>query len=173
MMSENSATLSEEVIEAARQVKLLLMDCDGVLTDGRLYFSAEGEVMKVFHVRDGQGIALWHAAGNESGIITGRGAAKILERRAAELEMKYVRVLSKDKSKDLDEVLSESGLTPEQVAFIGDDLGDIPILSRVGFPVAVGDAVHEVKRNSLYTTRLAGGNGAVREVIELLMTAKS
>ncbi len=149
------------------------MDCDGVLTDGRLYFSANGEAIKVFHVRDGQGIVLWHKAGFRSGIITGRDAEGILRSRAEELGMDYLSVRSSDKVRDFEAILIEAGLTPEETAFIGDDVGDLPLLKRVGFPVAVADAVPEVLGAAAYVTRANGGHGAVREVIDLLLAEKA
>ena len=149
------------------------MDCDGVLTDGRLYFSANGEAIKVFHVRDGQGIVLWHQAGFRSGIISGRDAQDILQSRAQELGMDYLSVRSEDKAKDFETILIEAGVSEEETAFIGDDLGDVPLLERVGFPVAVADAVPEAKAAAAYVTELKGGHGAVREVIDLLLASKS
>ena len=122
--------------EIAPKIKLLLMDCDGVLTDGRLYFSESGEAMKVFHVRDGQGIALWHKAGGVSGIISGRGS-ELLKARAAELEVKYLKAPSDDKVNDLEAILADAGVLLEEVCFIGDDVGDLKIMQRVGFSVAV------------------------------------
>ncbi|MBK8148191.1 MAG: HAD hydrolase family protein [Acidobacteria bacterium] len=156
----------------AKRVKLLLMDCDGVLTDGRLYFSASGEELKVFHVRDGQGIASWHALGLESGIITGRGAGTILRARADELGMRYLKTESKDKVGHLLEILDEAGVRAEETAFIGDDLGDIGILNAVGFPVAVADAAAELDSHVLFKTNRPGGKGAVREVIDFLIDIK-
>lgn len=161
-----------EYLKAASNVELLLLDCDGVLTDGKLYFSASGEAMKAFHVRDGQGIALWHAAGFRSGIITGRDSGGIVEARAAELGMHFVRSASKDKAADLNEILAEAGVTPDQVAFVGDDVGDITIMELAGFPVAVADAVEGVKVAAKFVTKALGGAGAVREVIELLLAEK-
>ena len=145
------------------------MDCDGVLTDGRLYFSANGEEMKVFDVRDGQGIVLWHKAGFKSGIISGRGAGEIVRRRAAELGMHFVRVDSSDKARVLDEIVAELSLRVENVAYVGDDVGDLEIMSRVGFPVAVADAVNEVKGIAAYVTIADGGRGAIREIVDFLL----
>ncbi len=162
-----------DIHQAASKVELLLLDCDGVLTDGKLYFSANGEAMKVFHVRDGQGIALWHAAGFRSGIITGRDSGGIVEARASELGMRFVRSASKDKVVDLTEIIAEAGVTPEQVAFVGDDVGDLTVMELVGFPVAVSDAVDRVKAAAQFVTKSDGGAGAVREVIELLLAAKN
>ncbi len=149
------------------------MDCDGVLTDGRLYFSAAGEEMKVFHVRDGQGIVLWHKAGFRSGIITGRDTENILKLRSQELGMHFLRVRSEDKIKDLESILNEAGLSAEETAYIGDDVGDLTLLRSVGLPIAVGDAVPEVIAAAAYVTKANGGYGAVREVIDLLLKAKS
>src|SRR5688572_9261388 len=158
--------------ERAAKIELLLMDCDGVLTDGRLYFSASGEEMKVFHVRDGQGIVLWHKAGFHSGIITGRNSENILKIRADELGMRFLRVRSDDKIKDLESILDETGLSAEQTAYIGDDVGDLPLLKLIGLPVAVADAVPEAVATAAYVTKANGGYGAVREVIDLLLDAR-
>ena len=112
--------LSGEILERARKVSLLLMDCDGVLTDGRLYFTESGEAMKIFHVRDGQGLALWHQAGFRSGIISGRNAKKILEARATELGIHYIKACSLDKAKDFEDILQDAKVTHDEVAFIGE-----------------------------------------------------
>ncbi|MBA2335987.1 MAG: HAD hydrolase family protein [Acidobacteriota bacterium] len=167
----NDQNIDEAILSLARKVKLLLMDCDGVLTDGRLYFSERGEEMKVFHVRDGQGLVMWHHAGFRSGIITGRNAGQIVDKRAAELGIHYVKVRSIDKVKDFEEILADANLTKDEAAFIGDDVGDITLLKRVGFPIAVADAVPEVKEVAAFITQNNGGLGAIREVTELLMKA--
>ena len=145
------------------------MDCDGVLTDGRLYFSARGEEMKVFDVRDGQGIVSWHRAGYKSGIISGRGAAEIIQRRADELGIDFVRVESTDKIRHFEEIISALEIPAENVAYIGDDIGDIGLMGRVGFAVAVADAVPEAKAAAHYVTKATGGRGAVREVVDKLL----
>lgn len=163
--------LDERVLEKARKVKLLLMDCDGVLTDGRLYFTEKGEEMKVFHVRDGQGIVMWHQAGFESGIISGR-KSKILHVRATELGMRYIKDGSQDKAKDFEDILQFANVSSDEVAFIGDDIADIYLMKKVGFAVAVADAVQEVFPYVLYTTKSKGGFAAVREVTDLLLRAK-
>lgn len=160
-----------DTLERARRIQLILMDCDGVLTDGRLYFSKQGEELKVFHVRDGQGLVSWHAAGFGSGIISGRDARAIVEARAAELGIKYVRVKSANKVDDLKGILAEARVEAEHVAFIGDDIGDIELMKVVGFAVAVADAMPEVKEAAHYVTGKAGGHGAVREVTDLLLKA--
>ena len=168
----NKLNLSEDVLERARNVKLLLMDCDGVLTDGRLYFTGNGEEMKVFHVRDGQGLALWHKAGFRSGIITGRDAEKIIEKRATELGIHHIKARSQDKAKDFEDILQSEKISPDEVAYIGDDIGDICLMERVGFPIAVADAVSEVFSYIIYKTEKPGGYGAVREVIDLMLSSK-
>ena len=169
----NKQNLSEDILERARKIKLLLMDCDGVLTDGRLYFTESGEAMKVFHVRDGQGLALWHKAGFRSGIITGRGAEKILEKRATELGIHYIKARSQDKAKDFEDILQSENISASEVAYIGDDIGDICLMEKVGLPIAVADAVSEVFPYIIYKTEKAGGFGAVREVTDLLLSAKN
>lgn len=165
-------SINEEIFKRAAKIKLLLMDCDGVLTDGRLYFTEAGETMKVFHVRDGQGLALWHKAGFQSGIITGRGAEKILEKRTNELGIKYLKTRSQDKTRDFEDILLETKLKSDEIAYIGDDVGDICLLEKVGFPVAVSDAVVALDDYIIYKTHLNGGFGAVRELIDLLLQAK-
>jgi 3-deoxy-D-manno-octulosonate 8-phosphate phosphatase (KDO 8-P phosphatase) len=154
-------------------IRLLLMDCDGVLTDGRLYFSARGEELKVFDVRDGQGIVSWHRAGFKSGIISGRGASDIINKRADELGIEFVRTDSADKVRDLEAIAATLDLPKEAVAFIGDDIGDIEVMKNVGFAIAVADAVPEAKAVADYVTSADGGRGAVREVIDMLLRSSS
>lgn len=154
-----------------KNIKLLLMDCDGVLTDGRLYFTEKGETIKVFHVRDGQGLVSWRLAGFESGIISGR-SSPIVAFRAAELGINYIKIGSKSKIQDFQDILRQCGLTENEVAYIGDDTPDIPLMKIVGFPIAVADAVAEVKAAAKYVTTLPGGYGAVRQVIDLILETK-
>lgn len=149
------------------------MDCDGVLTDGRLYFSARGEEMKVFDVRDGQGIVSWHRAGFKSAIISGRGAGEIVGKRAEELGIEFVRTSSTDKVRDLNEIVAELGLSLDEVAYIGDDVGDVEVMKTVGFAVAVADAVEETKRLAEHVTKSKGGRGAVREVVDMLLAERA
>ncbi len=163
---------TQDIIFRAKKIKLLLMDCDGVLTDGRLYFTEGGEAMKVFHVRDGQGLVMWHKAGFQSGIISGRNSEKILEKRATELGMHYIKACSLDKAKDLADVLQDAKVTSEEVAYIGDDIGDICLMEKVGLPIAVADAVSEILPYTIYKAEAKGGFGAVREVTDLLLHAK-
>jgi 3-deoxy-D-manno-octulosonate 8-phosphate phosphatase (KDO 8-P phosphatase) len=148
------------------------MDCDGVLTDGHLYFSSAGETMKVFDVRDGQGIVSWHQAGFKSGIISGRGAGDIIQRRAEELGIEFVRTGSANKVEEFERIISSLGIAAENVAYIGDDIGDIELMKRVGFAVAVADAVPQTSAVAKYITEAKGGRGAVREVIDMLLRAE-
>ena len=168
----NRKNLSDDVLIRARKIKLLLMDCDGVLTDGRLYYTESGEQMKVFNVRDGQGVISWHKAGFRSGIISGRNAKKILEVRATELGMNYIKARSHDKAKDFLDILQDAKVTSDEVAYIGDDVGDICLMEEVGFPIAVADAASIVLPYAVYKTKAKGGFGAVREVTDLLLRAK-
>lgn len=160
-----------ELAERAKKVKLLIMDCDGVLTDGRLYFSESGEELKVFNVKDGQGIVLWHEAGFKSGIISGR-ESKIVNRRATELNISYIRQGSHDKTQCFSEILKEENISADEIAYIGDDIGDIDLLKIVGFPVAVADAAEKLFPFIIYKTKANGGYGAVRELVDLLLDLK-
>lgn len=156
----------------AGKIKLLLMDCDGVLTDGRLYFGAAGEEIKVFHARDGQGIVDWHKAGFRSGIISGRNSP-IVEMRAKQLGIEFIKQGRKDKAEAFVEILAESGVSPDEIAFVGDDTPDIQVFERVGFAVAVSNAHSMVKEAAHYITEIDGGRGAVREVIDVITAAKN
>jgi 3-deoxy-D-manno-octulosonate 8-phosphate phosphatase (KDO 8-P phosphatase) len=155
----------------AQHIRLLLMDCDGVLTDGRLWLTSDGDEQKAFHARDGQGISLLHRAGLQTGIITGRTSSAV-DRRAQDLKMSYVRQYAKDKIKALEEILADAGVKKDECAYIGDDVGDIPVMRRVGLAVAVSDAVEETKQAAHYVTALKGGQGAVREVCDLVLKAQ-
>jgi len=160
-----------DILERARRIKLLLMDCDGVLTDGRLWLMTDGDEQKTFHTRDGQGISLFHGAGLRTGIISGR-TSTALERRAQDLKMSFVRQSAKDKIKALEEILAEAGVTAAECAFIGDDLPDIPVMRRVALGFAVADAADETRQAAHYVTARPGGHGAVREVIDLILKAQ-
>lgn len=164
--------IDSDILIRAQKIKLLLMDCDGVLTDGRLYFSAKGEELKVFHIRDGQGIVSWHQAGFRSGIISGRDL-EIVKKRATELGIHYIKACSLDKAKDFEDILQVAKVTSDEAAFIGDDIGDICLLKKVGLPIAVADAASDVFPYVSYKTEKKGGLGAVREVTDLLLRAKN
>jgi 3-deoxy-D-manno-octulosonate 8-phosphate phosphatase (KDO 8-P phosphatase) len=163
--------MSASVAERAARVKLLLMDCDGVLTDGRIWLFDNGEEQKGFHTRDGLGIELWHRAGLSSGIISGRNSTAVT-RRAQALGMSFVLQGVADKVQAFTQTVAQAGVTNEEVAFIGDDLNDIPLLLRSGFAVAVADAAAEARERAHYVTKLSGGQGAVREVIEVILKAQ-
>ncbi|HJU54215.1 MAG TPA: HAD hydrolase family protein [Pyrinomonadaceae bacterium] len=160
-----------EIERRAARIKLLLMDCDGVLTDGRITLVGDGDEEKSFHTRDGHGIVLLHRAGLASGIISGR-TSSLVERRARELGMRYVRQGTWDKIKDFSELLAEAGVTEHEVAFVGDDVTDIPLMQRSALAVAVADAVPEARAAAHFVTQLPGGHGAVREVTELILKAQ-
>ena len=151
-------------------LRLLVLDVDGVLTDGRLWFGADGETLKAFHVRDGYGIKAVQRAGLEVGVISGRRSAAV-ERRCAELGIRHVRQGCEDKAAALRELLALTGAAPEQTVAIGDDSPDLPVLAIVGLPVAVADAHPDVRAAARYVTQLPGGHGAVREVCDLLVEA--
>jgi 3-deoxy-D-manno-octulosonate 8-phosphate phosphatase (KDO 8-P phosphatase) len=167
----DTKNLPNDIIERAKKVKLLLMDCDGVLTDGKLYLSEQGEHLKVFHVRDGQGLVMWHRAGFKSGIISGRNS-QIVKIRATELGMQYINIGSFDKAKDFEAILNLAQVTADEVAFIGDDIPDICVLEKVGLSVMVADGAAEISSYARYRTKLNGGQGAVREITNLLLESK-
>jgi len=160
------------VQDRAARVKLLLMDCDGVLTDGRIWILENGEDQKTFNTRDGLGLDLFHRAGLRSGIISGRQSSAV-QRRADSLGIGYVRQGCEDKVAAFKEILSESGVTESEVAFIGDDLNDVPLMRRSELAVAVADAVAEAKECAHFVTNASGGNGAVRETVELILKAQN
>lgn len=155
----------------AARIKLLLMDCDGVLTDGRLTLLDNGDEQKSFHVRDGHGLVLLHRAGLRSGIISGR-TSKAVVRRAEDLGIAYVRQGTWNKIETFEELLAESGVSEAETAFVGDDVTDIPLMQRVGLAVAVADAGEETRSAAHFVTHLPGGFGAVREVAEVILKAQ-
>jgi YrbI family 3-deoxy-D-manno-octulosonate 8-phosphate phosphatase len=154
-----------------RQIEMILSDVDGVLTDGGVVFDNQGIETKKFHIRDGLGIKLWMRAGFHFGIITAR-TSHIVKVRANELGVEIVRQGFEEKLAIAREIIHDHGLKSEQVCFIGDDLTDIPLIKAVGLGVAVADATEEVKTSASYKTKLGGGQGAVRETIELILKAK-
>jgi 3-deoxy-D-manno-octulosonate 8-phosphate phosphatase (KDO 8-P phosphatase) len=159
----------------AAQVKLLLMDVDGTMTDGgvTLLSQTDGTALeiKTFDAHDGQGLTLAQTAGLRTGCITGRESAALL-RRAQEMRMEFIYMKQPLKMPAYEDVLRKAGVTDSAVAYIGDDLPDIPIMRRAGLAVAVGDAVPEVKEAAHYTTKALAGHGAVREAVELVLKSK-
>ncbi len=152
-------------------VRLLIMDVDGVLTDGRIVLDDSGNELKFFDVRDGHGIVMLHRIGVESAIITGR-SSKVVERRAKELGITYVYQGIHDKLEAYEELKRRVGLEDREIAYVGDDVVDMPVMARVGFAVAVADAHPEVIKIAHYVTNAKGGRGAVREVTELIIREK-
>lgn len=149
-------------------IRMLVLDVDGVLTDGKIVFTESGELIKAFHVQDGTGIKFWHRAGRQSAVISGRESSTV-ERRCRELGIEHVYQGMKDKTPALESLLARTKLDLRELAYVGDDLVDLPIMHRVGFPVAVANARPEVREAARYVTRARGGEGAVREVVELLL----
>ncbi len=154
--------------ERAKSIKLLVMDVDGVLTDGRLYYTERGEEIKVFNVRDGLGIKLLQQTDIKTAVISGRNS-KPLYRRLTELGIDEVYLGYNEKLPLLEDLIKKHLLKCEDVAFIGDDYVDIPVMKKVGFPIAVRDAPKKVRDVCLYVTKARGGYGAVREAIEYLL----
>jgi 3-deoxy-D-manno-octulosonate 8-phosphate phosphatase (KDO 8-P phosphatase) len=167
--------ISPALKKRAAQIKLLLMDVDGTMTDGSVTLLSQSDgttlEIKTFDAHDGQGLTLAQTAGLRTGCITGRESAAIL-RRAHEMKMEFIYMKQPVKMPAYEEILQKAGVSDSAVAFIGDDLPDISLLRRVGLAVAVGDAVPEVKKAAHYTTRALGGEGAVREAVELILKSK-
>ncbi|MEP6570160.1 MAG: HAD family hydrolase [Acidobacteriota bacterium] len=163
--------MDDSVERRASHIKLLLMDCDGVLTDGRLWLTGPDDEQKGFDTHDGLGLSLLHRAGLKSGIITGR-SSNAVTRRASELGVEFVRQGSPDKIAAFEQLLQEAEVAENEVAFVGDDLPDIPIMKRAELAVAVADAVSEARSAAHYVTGAKGGRGAVREVIELILKSQ-
>jgi 3-deoxy-D-manno-octulosonate 8-phosphate phosphatase (KDO 8-P phosphatase) len=150
------------------RIRLLLLDVDGVMTDGRIIYDDHGGETKAFDVRDGHGIKLLQRAGIRVGIITGRQSA-VVQRRAEELGIELVYQGVKDKLVPLREIQQKTGFVLEEIAYAGDDVIDLPVLRRVGFAATVADAVDDVKPHVHYVTHANGGRGAVRELCDLLL----
>jgi len=150
------------------KIDLLVMDVDGVLTDGRIALDADGREIKVFHVRDEAGMKYWKRVGHKLAFISGRSSQAVIH-HAEELNVDVVRLGAKDKLPALEEVLAEAGTTADRTAGIGDDLTDVPFLRRCGLAVAVADAVDEVRQLADYVTETPAGKGCVREVVELIL----
>lgn len=160
-----------KISEIAKNIKLLILDVDGVLTDGRIILDNEGNEFKAFHVRDGHGIKMVVKAGLQVAIITGR-YSKVVERRAHELGITEVYQRCHIKTVAFDHILEKFGLNEKEAAYVGDDIVDIPLFRRVGMSVAVNDAIDEAKDSAMVITENRGGQGAVREVCDLLLRAR-
>ncbi|HEU0177981.1 MAG TPA: HAD hydrolase family protein [Blastocatellia bacterium] len=166
---------SDEIIARARHIKLLLLDCDGVLTDGGLHYTFDGkrvlEGMKVFHIHDGQGLKLAREAGLKLGIISGR-VSPALTARARDLQIDYLHQGIDDKLSVYEQIKTAEGRPDDEIAYIGDDLPDLPVMRRVGLAIAVADAVDEIRECAHFVTNKPGGRGAAREAIELILKAQ-
>ena len=163
--------LPQPLLERAKKIKLLLLDVDGVLTGGEIILTSSGEELKIFSVLDGMGIKLLQKAGVEVAILSSR-KSKVVELRAKELGIEKVVQGELEKFKAFQLILKEKSLSPEEVAYVGDDWVDIPVLKRVGLAIAVANAWDPVKEYVHYVTKTPGGKGAVREVADLILKAK-
>lgn len=160
-----------EAIQKAREIKLLVVDVDGVLTDGRLWYGNSGEELKAFNIQDGLGIKLLLRAGIDVGIITGRRSA-LVARRAKELGIRHVVQGREDKLIALETMRAELGIELQQIAYVGDDLPDLSAIRAAGLGIAVANAMPSVAEHADYKTLRSGGDGAVREVCDLILHAQ-
>lgn len=163
--------LSLRVKEKASRIRLLALDVDGVLTDGRLYFSEDGNELKTFDTQDGHGIKMLQNAGVAVAIITGR-TTELVARRAQNLGITHLLQGREDKLVALKELTASLGYDLDEVAYVGDDWPDLPAILAAGFGVAVANAHHELRSRADHVTTLSGGRGAVREICDLLLTAQ-
>jgi 3-deoxy-D-manno-octulosonate 8-phosphate phosphatase (KDO 8-P phosphatase) len=154
--------------EKLKSIQLLLLDVDGVLTDGAIIYSQDGSETKIFNVQDGLGLKLAMANGIQVGIVTGR-KSPALDHRCRDLGIRYSFAGVQDKAKILEKIAEQTGVAPEHTAYMGDDLPDLSLMRRVGLSIAVSDAHETVLENADWTTSATGGNGAVREVCEALL----
>jgi 3-deoxy-D-manno-octulosonate 8-phosphate phosphatase (KDO 8-P phosphatase) len=170
-----SSKVSADVKRRAAQIKLILMDVDGTMTDGSVTLLSQSDgtalEIKTFDAHDGQGLTLAVTAGLRTGCITGRESAALL-RRAHEMKMEFIYMKQPVKMPAYEEILRKAGVPDSAVAFIGDDLPDLPLMRRTGLAVAVGDAVPEVRQAAHYTTKALAGHGAIREAVELVLKSK-
>ncbi len=163
--------LPPELTQRASRIDVLVIDVDGVLTDGRIVYADYGDELKFFDVQDGAGLVFWNRVGLKSAVITAR-KSRLVKRRAKELRVDFLAQGRLEKVPAYEEMLKQLGVRDEQVCAIGDDLMELPLLRRAGLAVAVPNAVEEVKQASAYVTRRFGGHGAVREVVELILKSK-
>ena len=164
--------MTDAIVERAKAVKVLVLDIDGVMTDGRIIYGIYGEELKFFDVQDGFGIFLLNRAGIRSVIVTAK-RSRIVKMRGRDLKVAKVYHGYTDKLIPFNKIVKRFKVTPEEVCFIGDDLIDIPVLKRVGFAVAVPNAVDEVKAASHHITSKTGGRGAVREICDLILKSQN
>lgn len=163
--------IEQSVLSAAKSIKMLLLDVDGVITDGRIIYDSRGHDMKFFDVHDGLGVYCLLRGGIKTILVTAKGS-RAIKPRAKDMHVEAVFADVLPKSKVLEKITNKYGLKREEVCFIGDDLVDLSIMKRVGFPVAVFNACSEIKRVAKYITFREGGRGAVREVAELILKSQ-
>jgi YrbI family 3-deoxy-D-manno-octulosonate 8-phosphate phosphatase len=161
----------QALAERCRRIKLVLSDVDGVMTDGTVLFLPGGQEGKSFHIRDGLGVILAHRAGLLTGVLSGR-RSEVTATRAAELGMKVVRQGMLDKAAAFREIVAELGLAPHEVAYIGDDVNDLPVMELVGLSAAPADAPIEVRGQAFMVTDARGGHGCLREFLEAILRAR-
>lgn len=164
--------IERTVLERAARVKLMIFDVDGILTDGSLHFGPDGEVLKTFNVLDGHGIKLLQQSGVLTAIISARQSASVT-RRASDLGIHYLHQGIHDKRIAFKTLLLETGIDAQDCGFAGDDVIDLPILTRVGFAASVPNAHHEVQKRVHYVTQAVGGRGAAREICDLILRAQN
>lgn len=163
----------KQATELARSIKLVILDVDGVLTDGSLFFDNKGQEFKAFNSKDGHGIRMLQDGGIEIAIITGRKSELVLHRaRNLKISPSLIYQGYRDKRPAFEDLLEKTGLSANNIAYVGDDVIDLPIMSRVGMAIAVNDAHHFVCKNSDWITQAGGGKGAVREVCEMILDAQ-
>ena len=167
-----SIAYPKEILEKAAKIKLLICDVDGVLSDGKVYFGNQQEELKNFNIKDGLGIKLMQKHGIKVAIITGR-KSNIVAHRAKELGIELVYQGRSDKRATFDEIAANLNLSPEQIAHIGDDLPDLPLMKKSGLGICVADAYHYLLAQADWATAHSGGQGAVRDVADLLLTAQN
>jgi 3-deoxy-D-manno-octulosonate 8-phosphate phosphatase (KDO 8-P phosphatase) len=163
--------VTRDVTARARKIRLLVMDVDGVLTDGRMVLSDTGDELKMFHTHDGIGLALAHRAGLKTALVTGE-TSPIAKARGEKLGVDTVVLGARRKGDAVDALLAAAGLPAEALAYVGDDLLDVPALQRAGLAIAVADAVADVRACAHVVTAAPGGRGAVRECVELILRAQ-
>ncbi|MCL1886969.1 MAG: HAD family hydrolase [Betaproteobacteria bacterium] len=163
--------MPSRILSKARQIKLMIFDVDGVLTDGKLLFGPDGETIKVFHVLDGHGIVLLQQSGIQTAIISARKSPMVM-RRAEDLGITHVQLGIQDKLSAFETLLNKTGVTAADCGYIGDDVIDLPVLIRVGFSASVPNGHTEVRSRVDYVTEATGGNGAVREICDLILQAQ-
>lgn len=161
-----------DIEELAAKIKLVVFDVDGVLTDGRLILGENGNEYKIFHVRDGHGLVMLLTTACEVAVITAR-SSNIVANRMAELGIQYVYQGQKNKANALLDLVAKLNINVENVAYVGDDVIDLPAMTKVGLPIAVADAHPTVIEHALWISEKKGGQGAVREVCELIMKAQN